>query len=484
MNWLPRIKVNSIHARLLATYLLLITLGTSVMAGYILWSFHAYFMRSRQMDLENWTAALSESAADALETKNLQRVEVLVQRYGAPQTVALRIFNQHGRLLATSDPQRDKQVKNWYKVTGVSEALQNRPSQGVAKGVLSTEDRLYIARPIVRNGQLLGVLRMSMTLDHLQRQFARVIWSVLGTLGLTILICALISTRFARSLSKPIETMQNFAIRLGSGHFGDKLIIHENNELDQLAAELNRMSERLASLDQERRAFLANVSHELRTPISNVQVTVDALRSGAYEEPQLRDRFFQTIENEIKRLSRLIHDLLDLGRLEAGVTQLEQQNFSLQGLINRAVNAMEPRMQAIGVSVSVNVVDLQLEGDPERLLQAILNVLDNAIKHSVTDSLVFISGYSEGKQAVVKIQDQGTGISEGDLPRIFEQFYTTDPSRKGSGNGLGLAIAKRIVEAHQGSITANSVASQGATFTICLPLKAMAKSNHEGESQE
>jgi signal transduction histidine kinase len=436
------------------------------------------------MDLENWTAALSESAADALEAKNLQRVEVLVQRYGAPQNVTLRIFNQEGRLLATSDPRLDKQVTDWYKVPGVRQALQNRPGQGIAKGVLSTEDRLYIARPIVRNGQLLGVLRMSMTLDQLQRQFARVIWSVLGTLALTILICALISTRFARSLSKPIETMRNFAIRLGSGHFGDKLIIHENNELDQLAAELNRMSERLASLDQERRAFLANVSHELRTPISNVQVTVDALRSGAYEEPQLRDRFFQTIESEIKRLSRLIHDLLDLGRLEAGVTQLEQQNFSLQGLINRAVNAMEPRMQAIGVSARVNVVDLQLEGDPERLLQAILNVLDNAIKHSVTDSLVFISGYSEGKQAVVKIQDHGTGISEGDLPRIFEQFYTTDPSRKGSGNGLGLAIAKRIVEAHQGSITANSVASQGATFTICLPLKVTAKFNQEGDSQE
>ncbi|MCF2150085.1 cell wall metabolism sensor histidine kinase WalK [Desmonostoc muscorum LEGE 12446] len=470
MGWLPRIKLNSIHAKLLATYLLLIALGTSFMAGYILWSFHAYFMRSRQMDLENWTAALSESAADALEAKDLQRIEVLVQRYGAPETVTLRIFNQQARLLATSDPLRDKLVTDWYKVPGVWEALQNRPEQGVAKGVLSTEDRLYIARPIARNGQLLGVLRMSITLDQLQRQFATVIWSVLGTLAVTILLCALISTRFARSLSKPIETMQNFAIRLGGGHFGDKLIIHENNELDQLAAELNRMSQRLASLDQERRAFLANVSHELRTPISNVQVTVDALRSGAYEEPELRDRFFQTIENEIKRLSRLIHDLLDLGRLEAGVTQLEQQIFSLRGLINRAVNAMESRMQAVGVSVQVNVVDLQLQGDPERLLQAILNVLDNAIKHSVPDSLVLISGYTKGKQAVVKIQDQGLGISEDDLPRIFEQFYTTDPSRKGNSNGLGLAIAKRIIEAHQGSITASSLPNEGATFTICLPL--------------
>ncbi|MBH8561628.1 sensor histidine kinase [Nostoc sp. CENA67] len=468
-GWLPRVKLNTIHAKLLATYLLLTTLGTSLMASYILWSFYAYFMQTRQVDLENWTTALSESAADALQVKNLQRVEVLVKRYGAPQTITLRIFNQQGRLLATSDP-RDKQVTDWYKVPGVWEALQNRPVQGITKGLFSTEDRLYIARPISRDGQLLGVLRMSITLEQVQRQFTKVIWSVLGTLAMIILICALISTRLARSLSKPIEVMRNFAIRLGSGHFGDILLFHENNELDQLAAELNRMSERLASLDQERRVFLANVSHELRTPISNVQVTIDALKSGAYEEPQLRDRFFQTISNEIKRLSQLIHDLLDLGRLEAGVTQLEQQMVSIRGLIHRAVNATEPRMQALGISVQVNVVDLAIEGDPERLLQAILNVLDNAIKHSAPNSQVFISGYKQGKQAVLEIRDQGQGIHESDLPHIFEQFYTTDPSRKGNGNGLGLAIAKRIVEAHQGTITASSVANQGATFTICLPL--------------
>ncbi|BAZ30020.1 periplasmic sensor signal transduction histidine kinase [Cylindrospermum sp. NIES-4074] len=475
-DWWHVIKLNNIHTKLLATYVLLTTLGTSLMASYILWSFHTYIMRTRQADLENWTMALSESAADALAEQNLQQVEILVQRYGAPQNVALRIFNQQGRLLATSDPQGDKKVTNWYTVPGIKEALQNRSQQGLSKGVLSNEDRLYISKPIVRNGKLLGVVRMSITLHQFQSQFAKVIWSVLGTLSVTILLCALISSRFARSLSKPIETMRNFAIRLGSGHFGDKLDICENNELDQLAAELNRMSERLASLDQERRAFLANVSHELRTPISNVQVTVDALRSGAYEEPELRDRFFLTIDNEIKRLSRLIHDLLDLGRLEAGVSQLEQQPVSLRGLINRAVSAMEPRMQAIGISAQVNVVDLVLQGDPERLLQAILNVLDNAIKHSLPNSQIFISGYNEGKLAVVKIQDQGTGISKKDLPRIFEQFYTTNPSRQGNGNGLGLAIAKRILEAHYGSITASSTVNQGATFTICLPLKPKTES--------
>jgi len=471
MDWLPiGVKRNSIHLRLLATYLLLTILGTSLTAGQILWSFHAYFMKTRQADLENWSSAINETVADAIEEEDFERVELLVQRYGAPETVTLRVFSPSGQLLATSDLKHDRKVTDWFQVPGVAAALQNQVAQGVAKGVLSSDDRLYVARPVSRGGRLLGALRMSITLERFQHQFRVVIWTVLGTLVLPILLCTLISEWFARSLSRPIQTMRNFAIRMGGGHFGDTLYIRQNNELDQLAIELNRMSRRLASLDQERRAFLANVSHELRTPISNVQVTVEALRSGADEEPALRDRFLQTVEDETMRLSRLVHDLLDLGRLEAGAILLEQQTILLQDLINQAVRAMESRVQAQGVSIQLEVTNIQLQGDPERLLQAFLNVLDNAVKHSMPNSQVFVSGYLESQQIVVKIQDQGPGISESDLPRIFEQFYTADPSRKGNSTGLGLAIAQRIVEAHGGSITASSTAGKGATFVICLPL--------------
>lgn len=464
-----RIKWNSFHAKLFVTYLLLIVLGTSVMAGYLLWSFYDYFMRTRQADLENWTSALSESIADSLQENNTERVEVLVKRYGAPETVTLRVFTPAGDLLTSSDPQ-DQYFTDWKTIPGIKEALQNRITRGVAKGVFSNDDRLYISRPILHEGRQLGILRMSITLRQFQRQFATLVWTVLGASLITVLLCAILSDRFAHSLARPIQLMRNFAIRLGGGHFGDKLMIRQSNELDELALELNRMSERLASLDQERRAFLANVSHELRTPISNVQVTVEALRSGADEEPELRDRFFQTIEDETRRLSRLIHDLLDLGRLEAGVTLLERQHLVLSSLLDRAVRAVEPRMQAKGIAIHADVADIQLQGDPERLLQAFLNILDNAIKHSAADSKVLIRGYRDGKQAIVTVQDQGTGIKATDLPRIFEQFYTADPARKGSSSGLGLAIAQRIVSAHGGIITASSQPSHGATFTISLPL--------------
>ncbi|ARV59203.1 two-component sensor histidine kinase [Nostocales cyanobacterium HT-58-2] len=472
MSWIPHIKRNSIHTRLLATYLLLTALGTSLMAGYILLSFHAYFQKTRQADLDNWSSAIGESVADALETNDLKRVQVLVQRYGAPENITIRVFNTQGQLIATSSLQTDRKVINWLEVPGIRAALKNQEQQGFAKGILTNDDRLFIARPIVRHGQLLGALRMSITLQQFQKQFSTILWTVLGTLLLTLFLCAFISEWLARSLSRPIETMKNFAIRLGSGHFGDKLEIRQSNELDQLAMELNRMSERLASLDQERRAFLANVSHELRTPISNVLVTVEALRNGAAYDAKVRDRFFQNVEDETKRLSRLIHDLLDLGRLEARVSLLETQNVQLHSLINRAVTAVESRMQNSRISVQVNVADLQIQGDSERLLQALLNLLDNAIKHSTPDTQISITGYREGKQAIVKIQDQGEGIKQSDLPHIFEQFYTADRSRKGRGVGLGLAIAKRIIEAHGGSITATSKFGEGASFTIYLPFES------------
>ena len=427
-------------------------------------------MKTKQAELETWSTALSESVADALEDNDLMRVELLVKRYGAPETINLRIFGPEGRLLSTSSPEIDWQINDWLEIPGVREGLQSQRVRGFGKGVLSNDDRVFAVQPLKRNGRLLGLLRMSLTLTQFQRQFRTVVSTVFGTLIVTFLLCGAISLWLARSMATPIQAMSRFAVRLGSGHLGEKLTIFGSDELEQLAIELNRMSERLASLDNERRAFLANVSHELRTPVSNVKVTLEALERGAAEEPELRARFIRTAQDETVRLSRLIQDLLDLGRLEAGVVRLEKQPLSLQSLINRAVNAMELRVQSKGMSIQQDIPDVQIKGDPERLLQAFLNILDNAIKYSISNSRIFVSGRLEGSQVAVQIRDQGAGISETDLPHIFEEFYTADSSRKKGGTGLGLAISRRIVVAHGGNIHVHSKASEGAVFTIFLPL--------------
>ena len=299
MDWLPiRVRWNSIYRKLFVTYLALTALGTSMLAGYILWSFYGYFMRTRQADLAAWSSAVSETIADAIEENELDRVKLLVERYGSRESVTLRFFKPDGRLLFTSAPDIDRRVNDWSKIPGVSKALRNQEAQGVAKGVFTNDDRLYLAKPVFRNGQLLGVLRMSITLDQFQRQFRSIIFTILGTLLFTVLLCALISEWLARNMARPIQAMRNFAIDVGRGHLDGQLNIRQADELGQLATELNRMSRRLASLDKERRAFLANVSHELRTPVSNILVTLEALASGAIEEPDLCDRFIQTAQDE------------------------------------------------------------------------------------------------------------------------------------------------------------------------------------------
>lgn len=467
---------------MLATYLALTALGTSLLAGYLLWSFYTSFIKTKQAELDTWTAALSESAADALEKNNLEQVERLVKRYGAPETITLRIFWPDGRLLSTSSPNTDWQIVDWSVFPGMKQAFQNQTAQGIAKGILTNDDRVYTVRPISRNGRLLGVLRVSVTLTQFQLQFRGIIFTVLVTLLLTFLLCALISVWLARSLATPIQAMRNFAVRIGSGHLGEKLTMQRSDELGQLGTELNRMSERLASLDSERRGFLANVSHELRTPVSNVKVTLEALESGAAEDPQLRTRFIKTAYDETLRLSRLIQELLDLGRLEAGVAPLEKQTVNLQSLLDRCVQVMELRMRSNGVQLSQDVPAVELQGDPERLVQAFLNILDNAIKYSGSNSTVSIWGHVEGSQVVVQVHDRGPGISESDLPHIFEEFYRADSSRKKDGTGLGLAIARRIVEAHGGNISATSTKQKGTTFDICLPLFKPEKLLHEKKS--
>jgi signal transduction histidine kinase len=239
---------------------------------------------------------------------------------------------------------------------------------------------------------------------------------------------------------------------------------HEHRRLTLAGAQL-------AALDDERRAFLASASHELRTPISNVKVTLEALESGAAEDPELRDRFLRTAVEEIDRMAGLIHDLLDLGRLEAGVAPIDRQATDVRFLVDRLARAMEPRLREAGVAVDIDLVDAPLSIDTERVLQALFSIVDNALKFAPAGSTVRVRSWIEGERVMLSISDRGPGITPAHLPRVFDQFFTADPARARGGTGLGLAIARKIIEAHGGSIAVTSEPGAGATFTVALPLR-------------
>ncbi len=460
----------SIGVRLALSYLLTTLVAMSILAVYNLVSFREYAFATMHEDLEEHGEALIAPVADALATGERERVARAIEHIRDLPGYTVRVFDPEGELVASTTPDEDRHVANWRAVPGVSDALESRPSRGRAPSAVGLgEDRLYEAWPVARGGELLGALRVSISVASVQRELSDRLAVSIAVIAITFVLALGIGLRFAHGISTPLRAMRTFARRLGGGSFGAALAIRRPDELGDLAEELNAMSRRLARLDEERRAFLANAAHEMRTPVSNVLVTLEALESGAKEDPELRGQFLGSALEETRRLARLVQDLLDLGRLDAGVVQLERHDIALAALLRRAAAAIAPRMRTRGVALRVDADDVSVHADPERLLQAVMNVLDNALKFSPTGTTVTLAGRAAGDAALIEVRDEGPGIAESDRTHLFEPFYMGDASRAGGGAGLGLAMARRIVQAHGGSIAAASPDGGGAVFSIRLP---------------
>jgi signal transduction histidine kinase len=228
-------------------------------------------------------------------------------------------------------------------------------------------------------------------------------------------------------------------------------------------------------LDRLRTNFVSDVSHELRTPLTAVKGFVETLQDGAVDDPTVRDRFLDTIATETERLIRLTNDLLLLTRADAGRLTLHLASTDLADAVERAVAQLESRARDEGVSITVEPPELPrlALADADRIHQVLVNLLDNAIKFTPAGGRVSVSCAREGEQLACTIADTGPGVPAGEIPHLFERFYRGDPSRARDeaqgGAGLGLAIARAIVEAHGGQVWIESEPGQGTRVTFSLP---------------
>lgn len=228
----------------------------------------------------------------------------------------------------------------------------------------------------------------------------------------------------------------------------------------------------LKKLERMRVEFVANVSHELKTPLASIQGFVETLKDGAIEEPKNARRFLSIIEKHTNRLNNLINDLLSLSKIESRETPIERKKIKLLALIKKVVTSLEDRIRQKNHSLKIETEEgLELYADEALLDQAVTNLLDNAIKYTPSRGKICISSRDVEGHIELAVSDNGIGIPEQDLPRIFERFYRVDKarSREMGGTGLGLAIVKHIMLAHGGSIKAESKLNQGSTFTLTFP---------------
>ncbi len=273
----------------------------------------------------------------------------------------------------------------------------------------------------------------------------------------------------ARGTTRPLREMAAVATAMAGGEHGRQVAVSSNDEVGELARAFNRMTAELAETDRLRRELVANVSHELRTPLGALQAVLENVVDGVSEpDPEtLRTMLAQT-----RRLGRLVSQLLDLSRLEAGEQPFDMRSFAPREILESA--AREARLHApedVVFSIDATAA-LEAHGDPERIHQVVVNLVENAVRYSPRPGQVALRASSGADHSVVlEVEDEGPGIPREDLERVFERFYRGDGRRgaDGGGAGLGLAIARWIVELHGGTIRAQRREPQGSQIVVTLP---------------
>ena len=305
-------------------------------------------------------------------------------------------------------------------------------------------------------------------------------WEVLLAGALAAGIALLIARWVARGMTQPLRDMAQAARKMETGDYTQRVYTSSRDEVGQLAQAFNRMSAELDQLERLRRDLVANVSHELKTPISALRAHLENLLDGV-ERPD--PETLQVMLAQSERLGRLVDQLLDLSRLESGDVPLHRERVELAPLVSQVLSEIEVASSGRGIRLQGTVpVDLPaVHADRERVHQVLFNLLDNAVRFTPPGGCVTVSADEHDGSIDVRVVDTGPGIPAEHLPRLFERFYRADPARahRDGGTGIGLAIARSVVEAHGGRIWAESRPGEGSVFTFELPVARAAETRRQ-----
>jgi signal transduction histidine kinase len=305
-------------------------------------------------------------------------------------------------------------------------------------------------------------------------------WQFLVAGGLAAGIALVVARWLARGMTQPLRDMAAAAHQMETGDYSQRVHTRSRDEVGQLATAFNRMSAELQDLEQSRRDLLANVSHELKTPITAIRAHLENLLDGV-EQPD--PATLQVMLTQTERLGRLIEQLLELSRLESGELPLLREETPLAPLVTQVLSEIDVARSDRGVAVESQLPpDLPLvDADRERVHQVLFNLVDNAVRFTPEGGAVTVSAHAFNGSVEIRVADTGVGIPPEHLPRLFERFYRADPSRsrEDGGTGIGLAIARSVVEAHGGHIKAESELGAGSVFTFDLPVAVAAKNRRE-----
>lgn len=342
----------------------------------------------------------------------------------------------------------------------------------------TSAEYMDVALPVSggENGYILYIKDNMQTVQALSREMFHHIMEAL-LVGLVISI--IISFVLSRTLLRPIRGMTKAAEEMAQGDFSRTIEVQAEDEIGVLARTFNNMAAQLDETLEEikrseslRREFVANASHELRTPITSIRSYAETLVDSPDMPKDMEEDFLKVIMNESDRMTKIVQDLLELSRLDAGKENFVFEKFNVVDAVENveAAIALEAKRRGHVVTVSAEEGLPCVVGDKAKIEQVFLNIMTNAVKYTPDGGEIHATITGTDGMVSVAVHDTGIGIPQEDMARVFDRFYRVDKARarESGGTGLGLSIAKEIVEKHKGSITMTSVPGEGTTVTVCL----------------
>lgn len=443
--------------------IIIVTLLTVVISKfYFDKKFGDYIMIKNQNTVQNILMELSEQYSDnEWNYKNIEKITYNSLDKG----IIVALYDKEDKeIMNIEKNSKDKcnRIMNFIKSS----------MEGKYGSTTSQFEPVYY--PLIKNGEKIGEVRVKFygPIFYMQNElvFLDIVNKIILGIGvLLILASTIMGFIISRSITRPINKLMTKAKYISKGEYDKKIEINTDIlEINDLINSINNLSQSIKEQENIRKRLTGDISHELKTPLTNIQSHLEAMIDGIWEPTEER---LLSVKEEAERLSSLVSDMQKLNKYDESSIKLKKDNVNISDIICFVIFQFSNLAKSRNIKIEYEKKNINLYCDKDKITQALVNILSNAIRYSNEGSTIFIEEGLKDNKVIISIEDQGIGISEEDLKYVFERFYRADKSRTRAtgGTGIGLTIVKSIVSSHGGEVKLESKLGKGSKFTIILP---------------
>ncbi|ELC8387100.1 HAMP domain-containing histidine kinase [Clostridium perfringens] len=445
--------------------IIIVTLLTVVISKfYFDKKFGDYIMIKNQNTVQNILMELSEQYSDnEWNYKNIEKITYNSLDKG----IIVALYDKEDKeIMNIEKNSKDKcnRIMNFIKSS----------MEGKYGSTTSQFEPVYY--PLIKSGEKIGEVRVKFygPIFYMQNElvFLDIVNKIILGIGvLLILASTIMGFIISRSITRPINKLMTKAKYISKGEYDKKIEINTDIlEINDLINSINNLSQSIKEQENIRKRLTGDISHELKTPLTNIQSHLEAMIDGIWEPTEER---LLSVKEEAERLSSLVSDMQKLNKYDESSIKLKKDNVNISDIICFVIFQFSNLAKSRNIKIEYEKKNINLYCDKDKITQALVNILSNAIRYSNEGSTIFIEERLKDNKVIISIEDQGIGISEEDLKYVFERFYRADKSRTRAtgGTGIGLTIVKSIVSSHGGEVKLESKLGEGSKFTIILPKK-------------